>query len=123
MTVMDNYLKELAKSTNGESHVYPGFDAVSTTAITTDVTDTSLSGEIGSRLTLTGTRTDSQVQWSGLRLSTDVVDTSNGDTLRSLGMLSATSSGTLLTEQSPFQLLHTASFEIEFINNVIFRRP
>ena len=123
MTVMDNYLKELAKSTNGESHVYPGFDAVSTTAITTDVTDTSLDGEIGTRLTLTGTRVDNQVQWSGLRLSTDVVDTSNGDTLRSLGMLGATSSGTLLTEQSPFQLLHTASFEIEFINNVIFRRP
>jgi len=123
MTVMNIWLEEMAKSANGESFVYPGFDAVSTDGITTDVTDTSLDGEIGTRLTLTGTRVDNQVQWSGLRLSTDVVDTSNGDTLRSLGMLSATSSGTLLTEQSPFQLLHTASFEIEFINNVIFRRP
>ena len=123
MTVMNNYLEELAKANNGESHVYPGFDAVSTTAITTDVTDTVLDGEIGNRLTLTGTRVDNQVSWSGLRLSTDVVDTSSGDTLRSIGMLSDSSGGTLFTEQSPFQILHTTSFEIEFINNVIIRRP
>jgi len=120
--IMNAWLNELGKSINGESFVYPLYNAVSTTAITTDVTDTSLDGEIGTRLALTGTRTDNQVQWSSLRLSTDVVST-DGDSLKSLAMFSANTGGTMFIEQAPFTLLHTSSYEIEFINNIIIRRP
>ncbi len=123
MTIYDNYLKEVAKSTNGESFVYPTHDLFSTDAVTVDVTATSVTGEIGSRKSLTGARVDNQVQWSALRTSADVVDTSNGDTLKSIGMITASSGGTLMTVQSPFQILHTTNFEVEFINNVIIRRP
>jgi len=122
MTILNTFLEETAKAIAGDSFVYPTHGVVGTTSITVNVTDTSLDGEIGTRMALTGTRIGSQLQFNGLRLSTDVVDTGSGDSLKAHGIASAVTGGTLFTEQAPFNILHTTAFEIEFINNVIIRR-
>ena len=118
MTILNNEINESAKAFNGESRVTPSHMGFTETSLTIDVADTSLTGEIGSRITLTGSRSLNTVELVGLRLSTDVVDTSNGDDLKGQATFSASTSGTMLIEDNIAGLLHTKNFDVEFITGV-----
>lgn len=118
MTILTNQLIETAKALNNESYVYASHLAVGTNVLTIDLADTSLSGEIGTRKTLTGTRTNNTLELVGLRLSTDVVDTTNGDDLKGVALFSAITSGTMLVENNVGGLLQTTNFDVEFTNTI-----
>ena len=118
MTILNNQLTEVAKAMNDESFVTGTHMGFTEDTLSIDVADTSLPGEIGSREALTGTRTDNTLELVALRLSTDVVDTANGDDLKGLGIFSASTSGTMLVENDIVGVLQTTNFDVEFTNTI-----
>lgn len=122
MTVLNNLLTEAAKAFAGES-----YDTISHLAFSTDgsfavsVSDTSLSGEAGTRVSVTGTRSTATVTFNGIRTGASV-SSSAGETLTGAGLLSASSGGTLLSEITLPDLLHTTSYDIEVDWGFTFQR-
>ena len=118
MVVLNNFLNEIAKSVNNESFVTPSHLAVGTEVLDIDVTDTSLAGEIGSRLELSGSRSNNTLELVALRLSTDVVDTTDGDDLKGFGILSADTGGTIFIENDIAGILQTTNFDFEITETI-----
>ena len=118
----DQFLNEIAKAFNAESFVYPSYMLVSTdSAYTPAVTDTSVPGEVGSRFSITRSRSNNVVTISGIR-SGAVVTSTSGDVLYAYGDNSAISSGTLTGVASLPSLTHTTSFDLEFQNQITVNR-
>lgn len=114
MTITDTFLEELAKALSSESYSVPTHNVVATTVVTTiDITDTTLSGIIGTADSVTNVRDTNVVTFTALRSGTSVVDTIAGDYLASAGLFTAASGGTLLTGVTLTEL-HTTSFDIQF---------
>jgi hypothetical protein len=118
MVVLNNFLNEIAKSINNESYVYPSHLAVGTEVLSIDVEDTSLAGEIGDGLELTGSRSNNTLEFVALRLSTDVVDTTNGDDLKGFGIFSADTGGTIFIENDIAGILQTTNFDFEITETI-----
>lgn len=116
MTITDTFLEEMAKAVNGESFTVPTYLAVATTQVTSISTeDTSLSGEIGTRGPLTGSRTDNVTTLSVVRSGTLVIDTTNGDDIRSSGLFDASSNGNFFTGVVHGGITQTTNFDIDFV--------
>lgn len=123
MTVVDTMLNEVAKSINGESFIIPSHLAVASTTVSAiATTDTSLSGEIGTRVELEGSRTSNVISFSGLRSGTDVVDTTNGDSIKSSGIFDQVTSGELLIGVVHGGITQTTNFDIDFVYEVTVNR-
>jgi len=123
MTITNNFLNEIAKSINDESYEVSTSQAVATTIVASIyTTDTSLSGEIGARTSLSGTRTNNELEFTSLRSSTSVLDTTDGDKLKSTGLLTATSGGILLTGVVLSGITQTTNFDLEVVTSISVNR-
>lgn len=111
MTLNDTLLYQLAGSLNGEAYDNPSHAGFSSTAITIDPTSSSLSGEFGSRVVVSGSRTLNEVSFNGLK--TGAVVSSVGESISSFGLFNASSSGDLQAHALTASLLHTSDFDIE----------
>jgi len=124
--ITDNFLYEISKALNGDGYLIPAYLAVGTTDITAiDSADTSISGEIGTRKTVTLSRSTNTNEFSAIRSSTDVEDTVNGDNLESMGLfnnLTQSTSEKLLTGVALSGITQTTAFDIEFVVNLEVNR-
>ena len=94
MTLPDTILTNMAKALNSESHNVPTHNVVATTEVTSiSISATTLSGIIGTADAVVASRSQQTVNFIGTRSGTGVVDTSNGDALKSCGIFDAASSG------------------------------
>jgi hypothetical protein len=117
MTILTKYLIENAKAGNNESYDVVSHLGVGTDTLTIDVSDTSLPGEIGTRVSLTGSRTNNTVEFEGIRVSTDVVGT-GGDNIKGVALFDAASNGGMYVENIIAGLLHTTNFDVDFIETI-----
>lgn len=124
--ITDTFLEEMAKAIKEESYVVPAYQAVGTSGV--DViaaSDTQLSGEIGTRDILTSDRTQNQIEYSAIRSGASVVDTLNGDDLRSTGLFNTNTQSTsdeLLQGIAMNGVTQTTNFDVEFITNIQINR-
>jgi hypothetical protein len=109
--ITDNFLNTIAGWVNGETATIPSFVAWSSSAITPAGTDTSLPSEYTTRTSASGTRTLNATTFNSTRLST--LATSTGDYINSLGLLTASTAGTLYAEALVPSILHTTTFDLE----------
>ena len=113
MTITNDMPINLAKALNSESYSVPTHNIVGTTEVTSiSLSATDLSGVTGTASSLTEARSLNEVTFEGIRLSTDVVSTS-GDALKSAGITTASTGGTLQAGVV-IDELHTTGFDLEF---------
>ncbi len=107
---------EDAKASSGESFTTIAYLGVGTTEVAAILaTDTSLSGEVGTRIVASKSRSDRTSSFSAIRSGANVINTSTGDLLESSGWLSALTSGDLHIAISHTGLLQQTSFDLEFV--------
>jgi len=121
MVIPNTHLNEVAKAMTGESFVTPTHYAFSNTLTTVDVTDTSMSGEYGTRLAVSKTRDTNVLTYSATK--TGALVGTDGESIKGLASLSASTSGTLMTETVIPTINHTQAFDIEFITQITYTRP
>jgi hypothetical protein len=112
--INDNFLTEMAKALAGESYVVPAYLAFGSDVITESTTTTSLSGEFGTRGSLTDSRSSQTVTFTGLRLGATIA-TSAGETLNAMSLNSSSTSGSHLSEVLLSSILHTTAYDIEVV--------
>jgi len=111
----DSFFEETAE----QILAIPNFLAVATTVVTTlDTAITALDGEIGSRISLTGSRTGTEATFTGIRSGTDVIDTINGDTLISSGITQTSAGNDIVAAVIHNGITHTTNFDLEFIYTI-----
>lgn len=114
MTVTNTFLNEITKAINSESYIVPAYIAVATTEVAAiNTTDTVLSGEIGGRMSTTNVRVDNNLNMSAIRTSASVINTEDGDDIKSTGLFDTTSGAYLLTGVVVAGVTHTTNFDIE----------
>jgi hypothetical protein len=118
--IVDNFLKEAAKAFNNETFVIPNYYAWSSSLSSVASTDTTLSGEFGTRLATTKSRVDNVSTYVVTR--TGALASTAGDTILGVGLLSASSAGTLLTELTVASFLQTTAFDVEWTTEITFSR-
>ena len=120
--ISDAHLINIAKAMAGETFSYPTSLLVGTGSVTDlDVTDDVLPGEIGLRKTLTYSRANNVLDYSAIRLSTDVVGGTSGDALLSAG-IDLASTGDNLQAYFTLSELQTTAYDIQFDFIVNYRR-
>ena len=120
MVIPNAHLNEVAKAMSGDSFVTPLYYGFSSTLTTTDVTDTSMTGEYGSRLSITRTRSDNINSYTTIK--TGALVSTSGETIKGVAMFSASTSGTLMTETAIPTINQTNSFDIEFVSQITYDR-
>lgn len=119
--IVNGALIEIAKSLSGESYVTPAYLTVGTTVVTAAITDTSISGEVGSRLLATKSRNSYTISYNNIRLAT-VVTNPTGDSINSVGLLSASTAGTLFTVNTLPAMVQTTAYDIELTQTITVGR-
>lgn len=123
--VTDTFLTNIAKAINGEVDRVPAYLLVGTTEVSSISTSAStLSGEAGTRVALSGSRSGNIVTLSGTRSSTQVLS-STGDPIYSFGMsswASANTSDDLFTGVLLSGTTQTTNYDLEFINTISIER-
>jgi len=124
--ITDSHLNEITKAVNQETAIFPNFQARGTAdidAVNSD--DTAISGEIGSRVSLTGVRTDNTLEWSSIFSGANVQDTINGDDIGTVGVFNTASVSTddpLHIGVAVNGVTQTTNFDIEVITNITYTR-
>lgn len=116
MTNTDELNNNMAKALNGESFKTPDYGAVGIAVMTIDGTTEQLTDETGTRVATSSNRTNNVVTVTWIRSGTDVVDTVNGDDIKSIGVFNTSAStptDKLLTGVSVSGLRQTLNFDIE----------
>lgn len=108
--ITNNYLTEIAKAMASESYVVPTYMAFGSTVLTPNAASTSLTGEQDARTALTDSRSSNVVTFSGIR--TGALVSGSSDTLNSIAMFSASTGGTMLSENSLASIIHTTAFDV-----------
>jgi len=122
MTLTNNFLYEVAKAINSESHLVPSHMAVGTTTVTAiNTTDTVLAGEIGSRIAASNSRVNNAVEFFGTRSSTAVL-ASTGDSIKTAGIMTAATGGLLMSGIVVSGVTQTTNFDIEIRNTFTVNR-
>lgn len=119
--ITDLMLNEMAKGLAGDSFVIPSHFAYSTDTVAITAAMTTISGEVSTRNAAGDVRTLNQVNFSGIRSGTQVTS-SAGITLKTLGVFSASTSGTLLSAVTLPSILHTTTFDIDTEVNYTINR-
>lgn len=109
--ITNNFLYETAKALAGDSFVLPSYLAFGSTVITPNAASSTVTGEIGSRYAVTDARANAIVTWSGIRVGANVAS-SSGDTLNAVYVTSASTGGTLFSENTLSSIIHTTAFDI-----------
>ncbi len=109
----DTFLEEVAKFLNNESATVVSHLTFSSDAITPDATDTSVSGELGTRISVSNSRSSSvpTVTFTGTR--SGAVASSSGDFVNLAALFTASSGGNLMAEAIVPSVLHTTDFDLE----------
>lgn len=122
MTIVNSMLNNVAKALAGESFSYPTHFVVGTTEVTSiDSSATALSGEVGTRLAFTKSRVTNTSTFTAIRSGTDVINTTTGDFIKSIGGDKA-STGNDLQFGVVTDELQTTDFDIEFAFNITANR-
>lgn len=122
MAIYDGMLTEVAKAISGESYeLISHMVCSSDSSFAVSVSDSSLSGEFGSRVATTDSRSGTTVTFNSIRTGASLVS-SSGDTLYGAGLFTSSSGGTLMAAITLPSLLHTDSFDIEFDWDIIVQR-
>lgn len=122
----DIFLEENAKAANNESYSILNYLTVATgvkSAVASN--DTQLAGEIGSRISVSNTRNNNSVTFSGIRSAAVVQNTVSGDTLTQVGFFNtatASTSDPLLTGVVVSGITQTTNFDIEVVYNLTYER-
>jgi len=95
--------------------IYMAYSDSST--LTADGTATSLTGEVGSRVTCVNAIVDNVTTINGIRLSTEVV-ASGGDRLYGVALFDAFTGGNMLQMFLTPGILHTTTFDLESEINI-----
>lgn len=111
MTLTDTFLNQVAGVLNSESMTVPSHIGFSSTAITIDPSDTTLSGEFGSRVAVTSDRTLNETTFSCIKTGATVG--SSGERINAMGLFNAASSGDLHAEALVSSSLQTSDFDVE----------
>ncbi len=120
--IYDTWLVELAKSINSESFVVPAYIAAASTAPTVlDPSTTVVTGEIGTRVSLTGVRGENEVVYTGVRTGASITNPT-GDEIKLISMAASLINGTILDGIIIGGLVQTTAFDVEFLNTIEFRR-
>ena len=109
----NNFLLDITKYLNGEVGELITHLAFSSDAITPGATDTSVSGQLGSRISISNSRSSTEpiVTFSGLR--SGAVASSSGDYINLGALFTDASMGTLMAEAVVPSILHTSDFDFE----------
>lgn len=110
--ITDGMLTEMAKALASESYVVPSYAAWATSYNPITSSMTAITSEVGTRTTITDSRSGATVTFGGIRSGTSV-PVPAGQTLYTLGAYSALTSGTLLTAVSLPAIIHTTTFDID----------
>ena len=120
--ITDVFLNEIAKAMNAESYEVTNYLTFGTTVLSAVASDTSLSGETGSRLLTTKTRSDNSITHNALKTGATITS-STGTVLYSSALFSQATDGVLCTEIPILAgLTHTTSFDIEVDWDIIVNR-
>jgi len=97
------------------------------TAFSEEVQDTGASittftDEIGDRISNSRAVTNNVVTLISTRTAGDVVDTVDGDTIKSIGMFNQSSGGTVRMLRNPPDIVHTINFDLETRLDLTFSR-
>lgn len=122
MTLQDTYLTEAAKALNDESFLLPNYVGISNKDSTVGTTANSLTNEIGGRSSASSSRNNDTVTYEAVRSSTDVVDTTNGDTIEEIGFFDKSTGGTMLTFDDIPSIEQTIDFDVDITKNVTLER-
>jgi len=116
MTLTDAFLVNMAKAAAGESYdTIQYFSVGETTTASISPTLTILPGEVGTRITATKSRTGNVIEITGTRRTTDVIDTTDGDTIATFGTTTDLAGSTLQSGLPVAGVTHTSAFDIDFI--------
>ena len=107
--INDILLNEIAADIQGKISRF----GITETVFNPDPTDTTLSGELTGRTTMTNSRVNNAVTFTGIRSGASVIDTTNGDDWKGIGMFDASTSGDLESSISTTGILQTTSFDVE----------
>lgn len=106
-------LEESAKAMAGESFTYPSYITAGTTALTILPTDTTLSGETGSRVLGTSSRSAETLSLTGIKSGASIL-TATGTYLETVAAFTASTGGNYMTGVSLPSILQTTNFDIQF---------
>ena len=113
--ITDYELEQVAKALNSESYISANYLAIGTGALTTfGSSQTSITGEVGSRLPLTKTRSGNVLTFQATRSGATVLNTTSGDALTNVGILGPSTAGTVLIGEILGGITQTTAFDIEF---------
>lgn len=114
--INNRFLEECAKAFNGDSFITPSKFLVSTTteSINAAIVATDLIGEIGTRGNLTSSASSNVVTYNYLRSGATVENTSTGDNLKTIALVTQATAGPVMTALNVSGLLQTTNFDIDF---------
>ena len=119
MTITDTWLEETAKALNAESYSTPAYMAYGTTVVSSiQTTDTEIQGEIGDRDALTAVRDINRIEFSAIRSAAALANPTDGDDLKSIGMLTQITDGLLESAIAINGVLQTTNFDVETIFDI-----
>lgn len=122
-TITDGFLTNIAKAMNNESFQIPDYLGVATDVVASiGTTDSTLSGEIGSRIEFSGSRSNNIVTLTAIRSSVSVIDQENGDTLNTSGAFGDSTGDTLFAGVIHNGITQTTNFDIEFQYEITYDR-
>lgn len=117
--ITNTFLNTICAAINDETFMTPSYLAVATTVVSAILsTDSALSGEIGSRESMTGTRVNNIVTYDAIRSGVDVINTQTGDVLTSFGLFPLSTGPNLLSGVVVSGVTHTTNFDIEIITQI-----
>lgn len=119
MVFNDTGLAQVAEDF-GTNSFYLAFS--SDTAVEALSTATALDGEFGTRVSCSVTVIDNKVAVSGVRSSTLVIDTTDGDTLTAVAVFDSFSSGQMFVITLLPSILHTINFDLDIDEEYNFDR-
>jgi hypothetical protein len=119
MVLTTDMLNEIAQDFGADTF-YLGFS--SDTALTADISATSLDGEIGSRVPCSVTILDNQVSVTGVRAASYVIDTASGDVLTGVALFNLSSGGDMWSVTTLPSIRHTINFDFDFDIPITFIR-
>lgn len=118
MPINDKRLVEVAKAITGESYETTGFLAFSSSTNDVDTSATTFATEVGARKALVRSRNNNTIEMIATRLSTDVVDTVNGDQINKIGTFLSNVSTQQFEESNLSGIRQTVNFDVEFVINL-----
>ena len=119
--INDNILENCANAFIGETFIYPTHMLISTSTANVTASMTVIDGEIGTRGTLNFDTNDNVATYNYLRSGSSVL-ASTGDDLGTLGLMSDSTGGEVMTALNVSGILQTTNFDVDIDWDVRWNR-